>query len=271
MEQVSTLNTAITRLKHDVKIRKLTVTQIMPLSPLFTKITFFSEDLKDFVTASPDDHVKVFFPDPETGHYSIPRLGPEGLQTEEGQPEPLMRDYTPLNYNSKNKTLELIFFMRDKGAGALWAQKAKEGDELFIAGPRGSFVLSYIFDWYLILTDESGLPSLQRRLQEMPKDAKGLVLAEISKTSDAIKVQTQNTPQGIEIQWLERTTGQKSTGSSDIFLQSLNNFTKPEGNGFVWIKTESYVALQLKNYILQNNITKDEWIKASGYWKRTRS
>ena len=215
--------------------------------------------------------MKVFFPDPETGHYSIPRLGPEGLQTEAGQPEPLMRDYTPINYDSNNNTLDLIFFMRDKGAGALWAWKAKEGDELYIAGPRGSFVLSYTFDWYLILTDESGLPSLQRRLQEMPKDAKGLVLAEISKMSDALKVQTEDTPKGMEIQWLERTADQRGYGSSDSFLKALDDFQKPEGNGFIWIKTESYVALQLKNYILQNNITQDEWIKASGYWKRTRS
>lgn len=264
---LNTLQTSpISQLKHDIKIRRLKVQEITKLSPIFTKFTFHSEDLKDFVTASADDHVKVLFPDPETGHYTIPRLGQTGLEWNEDEPAPIMRDYTPLNYNKTECTLELIFFMRDRGAGALWAKSAQVGDDLYIAGPRGSFVLSYVFNWYLIFTDESGLPSLSRRLQEMPKDAQVTVFAEIGNKNDAFQFQTSS--DNVKIHWLEKQKASRNPGSSQAFLETLESFEKPNGHGFVWIKTESLAAMQIKSAVLKKQLTSPEWIKASGYWKK---
>lgn len=268
MATTQALHQAITQLRHDIKIRKIKVTAVEDLSSVFRKFTFQSEDLKDFVSKSPDDHVKVFFPAPQTGHYTIPTLGEQGLEWDKTQPEPIMRDYTPYTFNPQTQTLELLFFLRPSGAGALWAQKAKVGDEIYIAGPRGSFVVDYIFDWYLIFTDESGLPSLTRRLQEMPKDAQGMVFIEVEEKNKVFDIPSTSIPKGMEITWLEKKSTPRNAGHPEGFLRALENFKRPEGQGFVWIKTESYTALQLKNKVIQNKITEPEWIKASGYWKR---
>lgn len=253
---------------HPIKLRKLKVLKTEMLSPFFKKVTFHSEDLSDFISASPDDHVKAFFPDPETKQYVVPQLGENGLAWDESGPAPIMRDYTPLNYSAKDKTLELIFFLRKQGAAAVWANDAKEGSELYIAGPRGSYVVNYVFDWYLFITDEAGLPSLSRRLSEMPKEAKGLVLVEISSLENSFKLDPNKIPSGIEIKWLERKET-RAAGKQEAFLEELQNFKRPSGNGFAWIKTEGFVGLQLKKHLIKNNITKEDWIKMSGYWKKT--
>ena len=52
------------RVMHPLKFRLLQVKDITQTSPLMKKIALTGEDLADFVSASPDDHVKVFFPKP---------------------------------------------------------------------------------------------------------------------------------------------------------------------------------------------------------------
>lgn len=262
---MNTTTSEIKNLMHPIKIRKLKVTHIEQLSPVFKKVTFFSEDLKDFITSSPDDHVKAFFPDPDTKNYIVPSLGEKGLEWDTSGPEPIMRDYTPLNYNPTKNTLDFIFFLRHRGPAAQWAQTAQEGSELYIAGPRGSFVVSYVFDWYLFITDESGLPSLSRRLQEMPKNSKGLILAEISSKENSFKVD-QAKPTNMTLQWIER--GNLAPGHYEAFIKALEDF-RPKGKGFVWIKTESLAAMKIKNFIVKQKLTKPDWIKTSGYWKRS--
>jgi hypothetical protein len=63
-------------LRHEIRRRTLTVQTIEALGPNMRRITFFCEDLHDFASVSPDDHIKLFFPVP-------------------GEEKPLMRDYTP--------------------------------------------------------------------------------------------------------------------------------------------------------------------------------
>lgn len=255
----------VQNLNHPVKIRKIKVIKIENLSPTFRKITFQSDELKDFITASPDDHIKVFFPNPETGHYTIPALGEKGLQWNPEEPEPIMRDYTPINYNPQTQTLELIFFLRDHGPAAMWVKQAELGQELFIAGPRGSFVVSYDFDWFMFFVDEAGLPSVYRRLQEMPKTSKGWIFASITSSAHhSLDLQSVCPPE-MHIQWI---ANNNTLGSSEPFIENLTQLNAPQGRGFVWIKTESLAAMQIRSFILKQNLTEVEWIKTSGYWKK---
>ncbi len=50
----------VERVRHELKRRHLTVTHVEDLTPHFRRITFKDESLSDFVSASFDDHIKVF-------------------------------------------------------------------------------------------------------------------------------------------------------------------------------------------------------------------
>lgn len=252
------------RLQHELKLRALTVKKIEDLSPVYRKITFYADDLDRFKSASPDDHVKVFFPDPLTKKVSLPVIEPSGPKWPEDQPEPIMRDYTPIDLDPQNKTLSFIFFKHKDGIGSTWAQKAKTGDTLYIAGPRGSFVVPDKFDWYLIVSDESGLPSITRRLNELPQTSLIHIFLELDRPQDLFAFE--KPPQAI-IHNLYR-EGQTQPGQDILFLKALKEFKFPEGQYFSWIKTESLCALKIKNYLIKEKMTNTNFIKASGYWKR---
>ena len=56
----------VERVRHELKRRDLTVKAVETLTPHFRRITLTDESLSDFVSASFDDHIKVFVGDDAT-------------------------------------------------------------------------------------------------------------------------------------------------------------------------------------------------------------
>lgn len=52
---------ATTRIRHETRRRTLTVSSTALLTPRMRRFGFTAPDLHDFVSASPDDHIKLFF------------------------------------------------------------------------------------------------------------------------------------------------------------------------------------------------------------------
>ncbi|HEY8976722.1 MAG TPA: siderophore-interacting protein, partial [Burkholderiaceae bacterium] len=50
----------VERVRHELKRRELTVQAVEAVTPHFRRITLVDDSLSDFVSASFDDHVKVF-------------------------------------------------------------------------------------------------------------------------------------------------------------------------------------------------------------------
>jgi NADPH-dependent ferric siderophore reductase len=72
--------------------------------------------------------------------------------------------------------LHIDFAIHDAGPATDWALRARIGDALEIGGPRGSAVIPMEFDWYLLIGDETGLPAIGRRLEELPAGSRALVI-----------------------------------------------------------------------------------------------
>lgn len=51
----------VERVRHELKARVLTVAHVERIAGLLARVTFTGDDLHDFVSASFDDHVKLFF------------------------------------------------------------------------------------------------------------------------------------------------------------------------------------------------------------------
>ncbi|CPQ44353.1 iron utilization protein [Bordetella pertussis] len=91
----------VQRVRHPLKMRLLEVKRVTRPTPHLARITLAGDALRDFVSASFDDHVKVFFPPPGAARPVLPELGPDGLVFAEGEPRPPMRDYTPRRRNCR--------------------------------------------------------------------------------------------------------------------------------------------------------------------------
>jgi NADPH-dependent ferric siderophore reductase len=105
-------------------------------------------DLQGFTSASYDDHVKLFFPALGSSEPILPK-GPPG-SPEAGQgPAPIARDYTPRRFDAVANELDIEFVLHNDGPATSWAAQVQEGHQLGVGGPRGSFVVSSAFDWYV--------------------------------------------------------------------------------------------------------------------------
>ncbi|CFE03573.1 iron utilization protein [Bordetella pertussis] len=85
----------VQRVRHPLKMRLLEVKRVTRPTPHLARITLAGDALRDFVSASFDDHVKVFFPPPGAARPVLPELGPDGLVFAEGEPRPPMATKAP--------------------------------------------------------------------------------------------------------------------------------------------------------------------------------
>lgn len=253
------------RIRHPLKLRKATVQQIEELGPSMRRIVLTGEDFADFNSASFDDHVKVFFPDAQSGQLVLPQLEGQGVAASDG-PRPIMRDYTPRYFDNKQNTLTIDFALHEAGPASDWARQAKVGNELGIGGPKGSMIIPMDFEGYVLIGDETALPAIGRRLEELPREAQVLVIAEVDCQQDQLNW---DCPADIEIMWLQR-MGQPM-GEADLFVQAFKHAPFPEKDFHTWIATETSVARQLRKILIEEYGINKKYIKAAGYWQQGQS
>ncbi|MDB5620323.1 siderophore-interacting protein [Tardiphaga sp.] len=226
------------RLRHEIRRRLLTVTAIERVTAQMLRLHFTSPELADFHSPSHDDHIKLFFPG-------------------EGD-KPEMRDYTPRRFDPAGQTLAIDFALHEAGPATSWAEAAGVGDTLQIGGPRGSTVVPDDFDWYLLIGDETALPAIGRRVEELRA---GVPVA----TFVVGEAQHFDTRAVWTPHWIAREPGSDELES---LRKALAGFTLPAGDGFIWIAAEATVARSLRGYIMDERGHPREWTKAAGYWKR---
>jgi NADPH-dependent ferric siderophore reductase len=239
---------AITKIRHELRRRTLTVASIEDVTPGMRRVHFSSPDLADFNSAGFDDHVKMFIPGP----------GAEGPATEAERPA--MRDFTPRLFDTGACTLALDYAMHDAGPAIDWAKTAKPGDTLEIGGPRGSAVMTDDFDWYWFIGDETALPAIGRRLEELRAGVPvaTFVAVDSAQEAQAIATATRWTPE-----WVVR----DGRDDAAALIAATEKVPFPEGEGFVWIAAEAMIARAVRAAIEARGHPR-AWLKASGYWQR---
>jgi len=158
------------RVRHPLAIRRVAVLEVDRGVPGMACVTFGGPELEGFASEGPADHVKVFFPDPATGVLVAPPTTAGGAASGDGG-APLARDFTPrwAGAGADGPRLRIDFVLHaDAGPASAWAARAEPGDELVVAGPRGSKLLPQGMTRLLLVVDESALPAAARWLEQVP-------------------------------------------------------------------------------------------------------
>lgn len=251
----------VQRVRHEARMRLLTVKRVTHITPRMVRVTL-TGDLQGFTSAAYDDHVKLFFPAIGSVDPILPK-GPPGSSEAATGPAPIARDYTPRRYDAVANELDIEFVLHSEGPATTWAAQVQPNQKLGVGGPRGSFVVTGEFDWYLLVADEAGLPAIARRLAELPKGAHAFVIAEVE---DAGEQQALSNAANIQVSWVHRNG--RAAGNSDLLQAALSKLSLPPGEGYTWIACESNVARSLRNYLIGERGFDKQWIKAAGYWKQ---
>jgi NADPH-dependent ferric siderophore reductase len=263
MSQVSqTTERTARRVRHETKMRLLQVRDVSRITPQMVRIVVGGAALEGFVSSAHDDHVKLFFPQPGQDKPVLPMPSPNGPVYPEGAARPAARDYTPRRYDAAANTLTIDFVLHGDGPATTWAAQARPGDFLGVGGPRGSFIVPDDFDWYLFAGDETALPAIGRRLEELPAGGHAIVVAEIA---NAAEQQRFDTRARIEMHWLHR--GGAEPGSPALLQKAIAELSLPTGEGYAWVAAEAATAKALRRDLVdQRRLPKDR-VKAAAYWK----
>jgi NADPH-dependent ferric siderophore reductase len=237
----------VTRVRHDTKRRRLAVARVDRLTPKMLRVVLRGEDLPGFTSLGFDDHVKLFF-----------SSGPG-----DRLPEPAMRDFTPRRYDAETGELWIDFYLHEAGPAASWASQVAVGQELAVGGPRGSSVISLEgIDVHVLVGDETALPAIGRRLEELPPQVRALVVLDTEEQAHGYPLAS---PAQLEVVMVPPG---ESASRADRIIEVLRNLHYPTGTCFNWVATESHVARAIRRYLMSERGIDKRWIKAAGYWRR---
>lgn len=283
-----------TLVRHPPRLRRATVTRTERLAPTLVRVTLAGPELHDFASDGPDDHVKVFFPDPSVGEIVLPQ--PPGHAPSVG--EIITRDYTPRAFRpgtaptpdtaatpgtpATPPELDLDFVIHhtaeetaahtteetaapttDETAApaSAWATRARPGDELVIGGPATSRLVPADAQGLVLLADETGLPAVARWLERLPADVSATALLEVGDRSlggylpDELRMRA-------NILWLFREHG---PGQLAAALRGLGEL---DGTTYVFGAAEAGALIPLRQHLRKELGLPANQVALSGYWRR---
>jgi NADPH-dependent ferric siderophore reductase len=243
------------RVRHELRFRIATVVATEMLTPKMVRVTLHDPDFASFRSDAYDDHVKLFFTAPGQTLAS-PIRGPNGLEFPGGA-RPEGRDYTPRRFDTEKAELVIDFVLHGDGPASNWAASARPGDRLGVGGPRASFVVKGDFDWYLLAGDETALPAIGRRIEELPAGALALAIIEVA---DPAERQIFHTAANLELRWVFRSEG-------DTLEAAVKAATLPPGTGYAFVAGESRASAAIRDHLEAVVGVPHDFIKAAGYWR----
>jgi NADPH-dependent ferric siderophore reductase len=100
-------------------------------------------------------------------------------------------------------------------------------------------------------------------MEELPRDTRALVVAEIDGPAEEQKL---SSAAPFDVIWVHRNTA--PAGDPTLLLQRLQSVDFPAGDYFAWVAAETQVARAVRQFLLTERSADKQWVKAAGYWRR---
>ncbi|WP_236794972.1 siderophore-interacting protein [Amycolatopsis sp. GM8] len=252
----------VTRHAYPPKVRTLTVARTETLSPTMRRFVLTGDELEPefpFPRLTTATHVKVVVPQETTGVLEMPTLGPLGLAAPDGV-ELAIRDYTVRRFDSDARLLTLDFVLHEHGPAGRWAIGASDGDELGVLGPRGYTIYPAGFDRYVLGADETGLPALERWLEEAPAEAHIDAFVVAPEGGQRALPEHPN----LTVQWID------GSGAGELARALVDATPGGDVRTYLWAAGESGIVGPLRQHLRTSEFTQTHF-EVSGYWRAGRA
>jgi NADPH-dependent ferric siderophore reductase len=173
------------------------VTAITDVTPSFRRFTFGGPELAEYGDPGLDQRVKIVFPSATASLDNMPTGDDWYAQWRELPEEqrPPFRTYTTRYVRNHVTEVDVDLVSHDViGPASEWIANARRGDEVLILAPttehRGvSFGIDFVppaqVDAILLAGDETAAPAIAAILEQLPRDARGVVAVELPHADDA--------------------------------------------------------------------------------------
>jgi NADPH-dependent ferric siderophore reductase len=239
--------------------KRVEVVSVSPIAPRLISVLVTGDDLDGFADAAPTSHLKVFLPADGQDAVSLPEFTPDGAARPDEGPRPTVRTYTPRRYDQATKTLEIQFLLHGDGPASEWAQRAKPGDKLAVAGPGGRFSLEPLADHWWLAADESAIPAVATLLEALPETTVVDVHIEVDGPDDEIEF---TGPAKTTITWHHRRPG--AFGAE--LITAAREAAVPD-DARIWVACESAAMRDIRRYFVGERGIPVAQLVTRGYWR----
>jgi NADPH-dependent ferric siderophore reductase len=219
--------------------RQVEVRSVRRLTPRMVRIRVGGPDLAGFADGyAPGAHMKLFVPDGDGGT--------------------AMRTYTPRNVDADGLELDVDVVLHGSGPAARWAEEARPGDRVALAGPKGGFAVEEGADWLLVAGDDSALPAIGDLLSAVPAGLPTTVLLEVA---DPEERQPLAAGQDVDVYWLFRSDG-------DDLVDAVRRLPQQQGSGQAWVGCEAAAMRAIRRHLMDSGTVPRARLATRGYWRQ---
>ncbi|MFJ6850767.1 siderophore-interacting protein [Streptomyces sp. NPDC091271] len=246
---------------YPIGVRETEVVRTAMVGAGLLRVTLGGKGTEGFEAHAPDEHVKLLFPDSD-GTLRLPE--PNGTMLRWAGSVLRSRQYTVRRYDPVSGEIDIDIALHDGGLASDWAREARPGAVMHLAGPPGGLIVPHSYDRYLLAGDITALPAIARRLEELPRSAKGWAFVEVPDVAEQIEL---SAPEGVEVRWLHR--DDRSAAADEAFVRAVTSVTVPEGERvYVWVAGEAGQIKPLRRWVRDELGLDKADHDITGYWKR---
>lgn len=260
--RVSQVESPIQVVQHEFVFRLFEVIRKQYIAPHMVRVTVGGDAAVGFRSDAPDDGARLFFPADPTDASWVPTVEGSKLVFAEGM-RPPGREFTPRRHDPVAGEVDFDFVVHEGGSASNWAVNAEPGHYLGCSGPRRSRMLSGQIDGFVLAGDETGLPSIARRLEELPAGATAIAVVEVANAAEEIPIET---AADLQLIWIHR--DDHPGDPSGLLAAKLRELEFPTGDLFCWASGEASSIRQVRRHILDERGVPEQRTRFTGYWKR---
>jgi NADPH-dependent ferric siderophore reductase len=244
--------------RHPPELWRVPVLRIASVTPKMTRITVGGDALATFPGGGGDQHVVLYFYDPDV---TVPEpLTLASARTVLGQVRPAMRSYTVRGHDPVRHELDFDFVLHGSGVAATWAANARPGDPLILVGPSPAYAPDPDVPRHLLAGDETALPAISAMLAELPATAEVTVVLEVA---DEAEEQPLRGPAGTDVRWLHRDG--RPPGTPDLLVPAIRGLGAFSGD--VWAAGERTVMHAVRAHLLDDLGLDRRHVRTTMYWR----
>ena len=245
------------------QFREMTVADVTDLTPHMRRIRLSGDDLGRFAKFG-GMHIRMLFPTERVPQPEWPTLGENGLAVwppDDRRPTP--RAYTIRRLDVAGGWMDVDFVVHDgDSVGSRWATGVTPGLKVGIMGPVGRPV-TLDADWYVMGTDETGLPAVSRMLEALPATTRGVAFIEVADESERQEIANAT---GIEVRWIYRNG--IPAGADGRLAEAVTAVEWPQDvSCFSWFAAEAGPASVVREYWRGTMGLGRDSTLAAAYWR----
>lgn len=238
------------------------VVAVQHVSPNMIRVRLGGAGLADFEgCVHGDERIRIAFPLEPHGEPPAPSWvdGVWGYHDERDRNQ--VRSYTVQHWDADAGEMNVDFVVHVGGVAATWAANTRVGDVVTVTGSDGWHQPPADMQWQLLIADMTGLPALERLVNELPAGVAAHVIVEVIEEADVREFPADVVASQ---QWI---VGSGHGNSESALPQAVQAFVRPPGTGYVWFAAEAAPSRAVRKQVRSEWGMGPDYFTIIGYWK----